>query len=143
MKVSMKGEYGVRALVELARHYGEGPLQSAIIAGRQAIPEPYLDQLLTSLKRSGLIRSLRGPQGGHSLIRSPEEISLNEVLTALEGSLSPVPCLEDPACCPRKMPCSLRELCEQVHQATIQILDRTTLGDLADRERLAEAHYAI
>lgn len=143
MKVSTKGDYGVRALVELARHYGEGPLASAVIAGRQSIPEPYLDQLLILLRRSGLIRSLRGPQGGHALIRAPQEISIGEVLTTLEGSLSPVPCLEDPDCCPRKMPCSLRDLCEQVHQATIKILDGTTLGDLADKERQVDAHYAI
>ena len=73
MKVSMKGDYGVRALVELAHHYGEGPVQSAAIASRQAIPEPYLDQLLTSLRRAGFIRSVRGPQGGHALIRDPHE----------------------------------------------------------------------
>jgi len=61
MKVSTKGDYGVRALVELAHHYGQGPVQSAEIAARQEVPEPYLDQLLTTLRRAGFIRSVRGP----------------------------------------------------------------------------------
>src|SRR3990172_2987174 len=78
MKVSMKGDYGVRALVELAHHFGEGPVQSAVISGRQGIPEPYLDQLLTGLRRAGFIRSVRGPQGGHALIRDPRDLRLSE-----------------------------------------------------------------
>src|SRR3972149_7048838 len=101
MKVSTKGDYGVRALVELAHHYGEGPVQSAEIAARQEIPEPYLDQLLTSLRRAGFIRSVRGPQGGHALIRDPREVKLSEVMTALEGSLAPIACLEGDSSCPK------------------------------------------
>ena len=144
MKVSMKGDYGVRALVELAHHYGEGPLQSASIAARQSIPEPYLDQLLTSLRRAGFIRSVRGPQGGHALIRDPQEIRLSEALGALEGSLAPIACLDDPAGCPKPTPCSLREVWEQVQEATLRILDSTTIADLAERERVgAAARYAI
>src|SRR4051794_22155275 len=76
VRISTKGDYGVRALVELAHHYGEGPVQSAEIAGRQGIPEPYLDQILTTMRRAGLIRSVRGPQGGHTLARPPAEIHL-------------------------------------------------------------------
>src|SRR3989304_5201364 len=86
MKVSMKGDYGVRALIELAHHYGEGPVQSAVIASRQGVPEPYLDQLLTALRRAGFIRSVRGPQGGHALIRDPQELRLSEAIGALEGT---------------------------------------------------------
>jgi len=103
MKVSMKGDYGVRALVELAHHYGEGPVQSAHIANRQGIPEPYLDQLLTSLRRAGFIRSVRGPQGGHALIRDPHDLKLSEAVSALEGSLSPIGCLDDPDGCPKTL----------------------------------------
>ena len=89
MKVSMKGDYGARALVELEHHYGEGPVQSATIAVRQSIPEPYLDQLLTALRRAGFIRSVRGPQGGHALVRDPHDLRLSEAISALEGSLAP------------------------------------------------------
>ena len=88
MRISTKGDYGVRALIELSHHYGEGPLQSAEIAARQRIPEPYLDQLLTTLRKAGFIRSVRGPQGGHALIRRPEEVRLSDVIRSLEGSRS-------------------------------------------------------
>ncbi len=144
MRVSMKGDYGVRALVELAHHYGEGPVQSAAIASRQSIPEPYLDQLLTSLRRAGLIRSVRGPQGGHALIRDPGDIRLSEAIVALEGSLAPIGCLDDPAGCPKTASCSLRPVWCEVQAATLQILEGITIGDLAERERAASgARYAI
>jgi len=144
MRVSMKGDYGVRALVELAHHFGEGPTQSAVIAGRQSIPEPYLDQLLTSLRRAGLIRSLRGPQGGHALIRDPHDLTLTEAITALEGSLAPIGCLDDPSGCPKIASCSLRPVWCEVQAATTRILDAITIADLAERERAgASARYAI
>src|SRR3990170_2402022 len=82
MKVSMKGDYGVRALIELAHHYGEGPVQSAVIASRQGVPEPYLDQLLTALRRAGFIRSVRGPQGG----RKSTSCSLRPVWQEVEAA---------------------------------------------------------
>jgi Rrf2 family protein len=144
MKVSMKGDYGVRALIELALHYGEGPLQSAVIAGRQQIPEAYLDQLLTSLRRAGLIRSVRGPQGGHALIRDPAQLRLTEAIVALEGSLAPIACLDDPEGCPKMTHCSLHEVWQQVQDATTAILDGITIASLAEKERSASsARYSI
>ncbi len=137
MRVSTKGDYGVRALIELAHHYGEGPMQSSEIAARQQIPEPYLDQLLTSLRRAGFIRSVRGPQGGHHLVREPEQIRLSEVVAALEGSIAPIACLEGEATCPKTNGCIQREVWEEVQRATLAILDTTTIGALADRERAA------
>jgi Rrf2 family protein len=135
MKVSTKGDYGVRALVELAHHYGQGPTQSAEIAARQEIPEPYLDQLLTTLRRAGFIRSVRGPQGGHALIREPNEVKLSEVMIALEGSLAPIACVDDPEACTRTGGCVQREVWEQVRDATQEILERVSIGDLAEKER--------
>src|SRR4029078_12453942 len=108
MKVSMKGDYGVRALVELAHHYGEGPLQSAAIAARQGIPAPYLDPLLTALRRPGVSRSVRGPQGGHALIRDPHDLRLAEAVGALEGSLAPIARLDDLNACRNTASCCLR-----------------------------------
>lgn len=144
MRISMKGDYGVRALVELAHHYGEGPVQSAAIASRQSIPEPYLDQLLTSLRRAGLIRSVRGPQGGHALIREPSQIKLSEAVMALEGSLAPISCLDDPTGCPRTVHGVLHAVWDQVHQSTMQILDSITIADLAEKERASNvARYSI
>ena len=85
MKVPMKVDYGVRALVELAQRYGSGSVQTVEIAERQSIPEPYLDQLLATLGKFGFIRSRRGPQGGHVLAKAPHEISLGMVMAGLEG----------------------------------------------------------
>src|SRR5919205_3574601 len=86
MRLSMKGDYGVRAVLDLAERYGQGPVQSEAIAKRQEISEAYLDQLLTLLRRAGLVRSVRGPRGGHELAKQADEITLMDVLTALEGS---------------------------------------------------------
>ena len=135
MKVSTKGDYGVRALVELAHHYGEGPVQSATIASRQEVPEPYLDQLLTTLRRAGFIRSVRGPQGGHALIRQPDDVKLSEVMVALEGSLAPIACVDDPESCTKSGGCVQRDVWEQVRDATRAILENVTIGDLAEKER--------
>ena len=144
MKVSMKGDYGVRALVELAHHFGEGPVQSAVIAGRQGIPEPYLDQLLTGLRRAGFIRSVRGPQGGHALIRDPRDLRLSEAIAALEGSLAPIACLDDPEGCRKSASCSLRPIWQEIEAATLRILESISIADVAERERAGSAaRYAI
>jgi Rrf2 family cysteine metabolism transcriptional repressor len=142
MRISTKGDYGVRALIELAHHYGEGTVQSATIAARQRIPEPYLDQLLTTLRKAGFIRSVRGPQGGHALVRRPEEIRLSDVIRSLEGSLSPVAHLHDEGHQCR----AAHEVWHEVEEATCKILDGVTIADLAAREREYDttgARYAI
>jgi Rrf2 family transcriptional regulator, cysteine metabolism repressor len=86
MRFSMKTEYGVRAILELAANAGRGTLQSGEIARRQRIPGPFLDQVLMTLRRSGLVNSTRGPHGGHELARRPHEIRLDEVIACLEGN---------------------------------------------------------
>jgi Rrf2 family protein len=130
MRISTKGDYGVRALIELSHQFGQGTMQSAQIAARQRIPEPYLDQLLTTLRKAGFIRSVRGPQGGHALLRAPEEIRLSDVIGALEGSLSPVSHLHDEGFQCR----AAHEVWHRVEDATRKILDGVTIGDLAARE---------
>jgi len=135
MRVSTKGDYGVRALIELAHHYGHGPVQSAEIAARQEVPEPYLDQLLPTLRRAGFIRSVRGPQGGHALIREPGEVKLSDVMIALEGSLAPIACVDDPEACTRTGGCVQREVWERVRDATEEILAGVSIGELAAKER--------
>lgn len=90
MRISSKGEYGLRALFDLAQHYGEGPVQSEAIATRQGIPVNYLNQLLIIMRKAGLIESLRGPQGGHMLARAADHISLYEAISILEGPLLPI-----------------------------------------------------
>lgn len=130
MRISTKGDYGVRALIELSHQYGQGTMQSAQIASRQHIPEPYLDQLLTTLRKAGFIRSVRGPQGGHALVRAPEEIRLSDVIRSLEGSLSPVAHLHEEGYQCR----AAHEVWHRVEGATQKILDGVTIADLAARE---------
>jgi Rrf2 family protein len=143
MKISTKGEYGIRAMIELAHRYGERYVQSAQIAEERQIPENYLYQLLITLRKAGLIRSRRGPQGGHKLARPAGQISLSEVVVALEGPLDPVLCVqaEVAAECVFEGFCAVREVWQQVSDSTRGILESTTIADLARREleRRAEA----
>ncbi len=136
MRVSTKGDYGIRALIELSHHYGQpGPTQSAQIAARQGIPEAYLEQLLTVLRRAGFIRSIRGPQGGHVHIREPDGIRVSEVVAALEGPIVPLDCLEETSQCSRSGGCAQREMWEDVRGAILKVLDDTSIGQLAARDR--------
>src|SRR5919199_5328561 len=89
MRLTMRSDYGGHAVIELARRFGQGPVQCAEIAASQQIPEAYLDQLLGSLRRCGIVRSVRGPHGGHELARDPGTITLGEIVTALEGPVVP------------------------------------------------------
>lgn len=140
MKVSTKGDYGIRALIELAHHYGEPkPTQSAEIAARQGIPESYLEQLLTTLRRAGFIRSVRGPQGGHALISDPEAVLVSEVVVALEGSILPIDCLDESSACSKSGGCAQRDMWQSVREAILGVLDNTTIADLAEKDRAGSA----
>ncbi len=140
MKVSTKGDYGIRALIELAHHYGESkPTQSAEIAARQGVPESYLEQLLTTLRRAGFIRSVRGPQGGHALIRDPGTVPVSEVVAALEGSILPIDCLDESSACSKGGGCAQREMWQAVREAILGILENTTIADLAEKDRVVSA----
>lgn len=136
MRISSKGDYGLRALFDLAQRYGEGPVQSEDIAMRQGIPVNYLNQLLITMRRAGLIESLRGPQGGHMLARPPETITLRDVLLALEGPLLPAETSRDDLTptAPED-----HELIDEVWndlRARIEaLLTQTTLDDLCQRKR--------
>jgi len=139
MRISTKGDYGIRALIELSHHYGEArPTQSAEIAARQKIPESYLEQLLTTLRKAGLIRSVRGPQGGHALIRDPRGLQVSEVIEALEGSIIVVDCLDDSSACSKNGGCAQQSMWSDVRDAILGVLDNTTIADLAEREKLAQ-----
>jgi Rrf2 family protein len=139
MRISTKGDYGIRALIELAHHYGEvRPTQSAEIASRQKIPESYLEQLLTTLRKAGFIRSVRGPQGGHALIRDPRGLRVTEVIEALEGSIIVVDCLDESSACSKNGGCAQHAMWNDVREAILGVLDNTTIADLAERERLAQ-----
>ena len=135
MRVPMKVDYGVRALVELAQRYGDGSVQTGEIADRQSIPEPYLEHLLTTLGKFGFIRSRRGPQGGHVLAKSPDEISLGMVMDGLEGSAATLDCITEPTECTLSSNCAQRDVWRSVEDAVHSVLSTTTIADLANRQK--------
>ncbi len=135
MRISMKADYAVRAVVDLAHRYGQGLVQSAEIARRQHIPEAYLDQLLTALRKAGIVRSTRGPHGGHELARSPDQITMELVVSTLEGSFTPVECLDNAAFCALTPGCGQREVWQEIQTAVQSIMTRYTIADLAAREK--------
>jgi len=137
MKISTKGEYGIRAMIELAQRYGDGYIQSADIAEARDIPENYLYQLLITLRKAGLIRSRRGPKGGHMLARPPAHIHLEEVVVALEGPLAPVTCVQDEAYndCQFHDICAVRGVWARITEATRAILQETSFEELASVEQ--------
>jgi Rrf2 family transcriptional regulator, cysteine metabolism repressor len=132
---STRGEYGVRMMVELARHYGSGPISLAEMADHESLPRPYLEQLVVSLREAELVHSTRGAHGGYELSRNPDEIKMGEVLRALEGPIAPMVCAsEDPAhatICGRTGYCTVNHLWMTVQRAIIGALDSITLADLA------------
>ena len=144
MKLSTRTRYGTRAALELAEAYGRGPLQIKVIAERQDINVKYLEQLLTMLKSTGFIRSVRGSKGGYVLAREPGKIKLSEIFIALEGQPVAVECLEDEKQCLRAIDCVTRQVWLQVQQAVMDVLDSMTLQDLVERAKNEEAlNYQI
>lgn len=139
MHIPIRVDYGVRALVDLAEHGGDGTVRSADVARRKAIPEPYLVQLLRTLRKGGMVRSQRGPQGGHSLAMDPANIRLSMVMECLEGAESVVRCLEDTAACIHVSCCAQRDVWRAVQEAIYGILDSTSIADLVKRTAEIEA----
>ena len=135
MKLSTRGRYGVRIMLELALHFGEGPVLLRDIAERQAISEKYLWQLIKPLKSMGLIKSIRGARGGYVLAREPAEINLREILRILEGSLCLVDCVDDPAACDRSESCITREIWSETSKNISQSLESMTLGKMVERHK--------
>jgi Rrf2 family protein len=138
MHISTRGRYGLRALIELALRYGDGPVQLASIARRQGISRKYLEQLMVRLRKAGLVRSFRGVQGGYALARSPSDIRIHEVVEALEGNFAPVACLDEPEKCDRSARCASRDFWKDLYDAMEKVLRSRTLQDLAELSREKE-----
>jgi Rrf2 family protein len=136
MKVSMRTDYGVRAAIELASRFGQPPIPSAAIASAQGIPEQYLDQLLVALRKSGIVRSTRGPQGGHALAKAPASTSMGEVVAALEGRDAPTPCCDSAGRCTVADDCPQASVWSRAADASWGVLDSVSLAELvAERDR--------
>ncbi len=145
MKLTMRGDYGLRAMLDMAAYYGQGLVESADIASRQFIPEQYLDQILVALRKEGLIKSVRGPKGGHMLARPPAQITMAQVMNALEGYVPPMECLPNPDFCKLSPGCALREVWQKLDVMTQQVLNMTTIEELAQRHKIenTETMYYI
>jgi Rrf2 family protein len=137
MHISSKGNYGLRAILELAMRYGQGHVQTAEIADRQQIPESYLVQLLNQMRKAGLIRSVRGPRGGHSLVQNPDEVTVGRVLDVLEGPIDLVG--EDAERGKGSQSAGLlREVWDDVKAAIDDVVQSVTLGDLCRKQQMRE-----
>ncbi|HYL41294.1 MAG TPA: Rrf2 family transcriptional regulator [Candidatus Binatus sp.] len=143
---STKGEYGVRLMVQLGRHYGAGPASLTEIAGAEDMPRAYLEQLAFVLRDAGLVTSTRGAHGGYALARPPAEIPMSEVLQALEGPLAPMICATDAVdhdlVCDRTSTCTVNFLWLRVRDAIAGALDTMTLADLVPPRRIGTAPRA-
>jgi Rrf2 family protein len=132
MKLSTRSRYGTRAMIDIARHRDSRDTQLKDIAARQAISAKYLDHLLSSLRKAGLIRSTRSRQAGYSLARPASKITLKDIVLVLEGSLAPVDCVEHFGACPKVKTCRSRGVWEKLKKETEKVLDGITLRDLVD-----------
>ena len=135
MKLSTRGRYGTRVLLDLAFHEGKGAVQLKDIARREQISLSYLEHLITPLIAAGMVRSARGARGGVWLAMSPQKIKLSEVVRLLEGSIAPVDCLDNPKSCPRSGSCVTRDVWDEVKEAMAEVLESTTLQDLVERQK--------
>jgi len=134
VRLSTRGRYGVRAIYELATRYGKGPVPLKEIAERQAIPEHYLEQLMATLRKAGIVTSVRGAQGGYELARPPSEISVGEVVRVVEGPISLAECVGDLSStdgCERADECAMRLLWERLRDCINRVLDSTNFEALS------------
>ena len=145
MKISTKGRYGLRTLMDIAIHQSNGPVNLNDIAERQGISSKYLWQIVNLLKTAGLVRGTRGPKGGYALLRNPAEITMLDVLQILEGPISLVECVDDPDFCSRVENCVTHSVWEEVSQTVRNALQKITLAEILRRHAGAgnASHYVI
>ncbi len=141
MRLSTKARYAVRAMVELALSYDGEPVKLKTIAEKQDLSIKYLEQVMNPLRVSGFVSTQKGSRGGYRLVKSPDQITLYDLIYAVEGSLAPVDCVDNPETCDRVDSCVTRDVWVRVHQVILRELQSTTLAELAEEQRklLAES----
>ena len=130
MKLSTRSRYGTRMMLDMAQHYDEGPIQIGDIAKRQDISVKYLEQLIIPLKKANYVKSVRGPKGGHMLAKSPEEVTVGEIVEVLEGEINLARCIESPEICDRSDTCLTRGVWEEATRAMYDKLNSITLSKM-------------
>ena len=133
MKVSTRGEYGVRAMVALAKNHGQGPMSIAAMSKASGVPMPYLEQLIGPLRRAGLVESKRGARGGYRLTRNPGDVAVGEIYRVMEGPVAPMDCVSEDVTeqtCPLIEGCETRPVWLRMRDAIAETIDSVTLADL-------------
>lgn len=146
MKLSLRGEYALRALIVLGLSYEEGVVRIETIARAQNIPKRFLEQILNELKAGGIVESRRGVAGGYRLGRPPEKVTLAEVIRHVEGPLAPVSCVSEKfyerCSCPVEDVCGIRSVMKEVRDAIVGVLERVTVAQLCERVRQLQGTQA-
>ncbi|MBW1804074.1 MAG: Rrf2 family transcriptional regulator [Deltaproteobacteria bacterium] len=130
MKLSTRGRYGTRLMLELTKNYGKGPISMNEIAKNQNIPIKYLEQLILPLKKANLIKSVRGPKGGHMLSKSPDKINLWDVVNLLESKFMFTECVSNEHVCENADNCLIRPVWEKAYDGLKKLFEETTLADV-------------
>lgn len=132
MRLTTKGHYGLKAMFDLAMHYGSDPIPLKVVAERQDISEHYLEQLIAVLRKAGLVKSIRGAQGGYILAKAPTEIKVGDVIRVLEGPIAPLECVseQETITCEKVNYCISRDIWARVRDSITDVLDSITLEDM-------------
>ena len=138
MRLSRRSEYGLRALIDLVRHEGEGPIPLTSLAARNRLPVKFLEQIMATLKHAGVVRTTLGTHGGYAIAVEPSAVSMGRIIRLLDGALAPLTCVSlryyERCSCPDEASCGLRDAMIDVRDAMLEILDRETLAELAARQ---------
>lgn len=144
MKISTKGRYALRLMLDLALNNNGEPVQIKDISARQDISNKYLEQIVSALNKAGMVRSIRGPQGGYMLAKKPEAYTVGDILRVMEGSMAPVSCLEfEDNTCPRESTCATLMVWKKLDEAIKGVIDSITLADLVEEQLRKSDIYVI
>lgn len=142
MKLSLRGEYALRALLVLGLEYGDNVVPIQTIARHQNIPKRFLEQILNDLRTAGVVQSRRGVAGGYKLARKPSDVPLSSIIRHIEGALAPVSCVSEffyeKCSCPDEARCPVRSVMKEVRDAVVEIVERLTVADMCERWRKLE-----
>jgi Rrf2 family protein len=138
MKISTKIRYATRAMLQIASHYGEGPIDLREISKKEDISLKYLEQVIIPLRTAGLVKSIRGSKGGYTLTKPPSEISLNDLMEVLNGPIDLVECLKDPKGCSRSPSCVTRDIWKETSEAIHKVFRSITFEEMVNRKKERE-----
>jgi Rrf2 family protein len=141
MKITFKGDYALKALLDLSIHYGK-PQSIDDIAKRQDIPAKFLEQIMLTLKKGGFVKSVRGKKGGYLLSRDPKNITMGQAIRYIEGPVEPIACVANKETCSYSARCALRDVFSDIGSSISEKVDSITFADLRDRQKKKEGKYA-